>query len=287
MRFTTLVAPNKKKTFLVRLKGDVATPIGLAYQKPGLDPLREMLDADRNPAQARAIARPFPVKRGSYRAVVTAPSKIIGIGLNYRKHAAEGGMTVPKEPMSFAKYNNSLIGTGQTIRYRRKDSRKVDYEGELAVVIGRRARDVPAKRALDYVFGYTICNDVSARDHQMAEGQYSRAKSFDTFSPLGPVIVTTDEIPDPQTLDIRTRVNGKVVQDSNTNDMVHGCADLVAYLSRFMTLEPGDVISTGTPEGVGFVRKPPILLTHGTVVEIEIEKIGVLRNRVCSVANLT
>ena len=114
----------------------------------------------------------------------------------------------------------------------------------------------------------------------MAEGQYSRAKSVDTFSPLGPVIVTTDEIPDPQTLDIRTRVNGKVVQDSNTNDMVHGCADLVAYLSRFMTLEPGDVISTGTPEGVGFVRKPPILLTHGTVVEIEIEKIGVLRNRV-------
>ncbi len=146
--------------------------------------------------------------------------------------------------------------------------------------MGRRARDVKAAKALDYVFGYTACNDITARENQEAEGQYSRSKSFDTFTSLGPVIVTADEIPDPQMLGIRTRLNGRVMQDSNTSDMEHICADLIAYLSRFMTLEAGDVISTGTPSGVGEVRKPPIFLKNRDVIEVEIDGIGTLRNTI-------
>lgn len=279
MRIATLVGPNKK-AYLVRLKDGIATPIGLANEKPGLDPLREMLEAGRDPARVRPIAKPFAVKGAKHLTPVTAPSKIIAIGLNYRNHAEEVGAPLPKAPMSWVKYTSSLVGHNQPIRYRRKDTRRCDYECELAIVMGRRARDVKKKDALDYVFGYTACNDVTAREHQFTEGQFARSKSYDTFTPLGPVIVTTDELPDPQVLDIRTRVNGKIMQESNTSDMIFTCAEIIEYLSRFFTLEPGDVIPTGTPAGVGFARKPPVFLVNGTVVEVEIEKIGKLRNPV-------
>ena len=279
MRYATLVGPDKK-TYFCRLKNGMAEPIGRAYERVGLDPLRDLLEAGRNPARVRTVRKPFPVKGARRKPAVTAPSKIIAIGLNYLNHAKETGNAVPKAPMSWCKYTSSLIGSGELIKYRRKDSTKIDYECELAFVMGRRARNVKRKDALKYVFGYTCCNDVTARDHQFTEGQFSRSKSFDTFTPLGPEIVTADEIPNPQKLMIRTRLNGKVMQEESTGDMIFGCAKLIEYLSRFMTLEPGDVVTTGTPSGVGVARKPPVYMKNGDSVEIEIDGIGTLKNRV-------
>ena len=279
MRFATLIARNKKAYF-VRLKDGVAVPIARAYEKPGLDPLRALLAEGRNPARVKPIARPFPIERAAYRPPVTAPSKMIGILGNYRSHAAESSFAPPADPMTFTKYTSGLVGHGQAIRYGRRQDKSVDFEGELIVVIGRRARDVKPARALDYIFGYTIGNDVTARDNVTREGQVSRGKSFDSFAPLGPVLVTADEIPDPQALRIQTRVDGRVLQDDVTGSMAHSCADFLSYMSRFMTLEPGDVLWTGTPGGVGYYREPKVLLTHGTRVEVEIDGFGVLRNRV-------
>ncbi|MEY2470602.1 MAG: hypothetical protein QOF21_3300 [Actinomycetota bacterium] len=206
------------------------------------------------------------------------PSKVLAIGLNYADHARESGMTPPANPLIFVKTNNSICRDGDPIVWAGADSSQVDYEAELAVVIGRRARRVSEADALSYVFGYTCCNDVSARDAQFGDQQWVRGKSFDTFCPLGPDIVTADEIPDPQNLRIACRVNGETLQDSNTSEMIFGVAELISYCSRFMTLEPGDIIATGTPFGVGFSRNPPIFLGDGDVCEIEIEKIGVLTN---------
>ena len=211
---------------------------------------------------------------------IAPPSKVLAIGLNYADHAAESGIVPPANPLIFVKTNNSICGDGDVIRWAGADSSQVDYEAELAVVIGRRARRVTEADALDYVFGYTCCNDVSARDAQFGDQQWVRGKSFDTFCPLGPWIVTADEIPDPQTLAISCRVNGETLQDSSTAFMIFGVAQLVAYCSRFMTLEVGDIIATGTPPGVGFSRKPPIYLGDGDVCEVEIERIGVLTNSV-------
>ena len=210
----------------------------------------------------------------------TPPSKVLAIGLNYADHARESGMAPPKNPLLFVKTNNSICYDGDTITWSADASTTVDYEAELAVVIGRQAKNVSEADALDYVYGYTCCNDVSARDEQFADQQWVRAKSFDTFCPLGPSIVTADEIGDPQNLRIMCRVNGETLQDSNTSEMIFGVAHLIAYLSRYMTLEVGDIIATGTPFGVGFSRNPPIYLRDGDVCEIEIEKIGVLTNPV-------
>ncbi len=211
---------------------------------------------------------------------IAPPSKVLAIGLNYADHAAESGVKPPANPLIFVKTNNSICGDGDTITWAAADSAQVDYEAELAVVIGRRARRVSEADALDYVFGYTCCNDVSARDAQFGDQQWVRGKSFDTFCPLGPWIVTADEIPDPQALSIACRVNGETLQNATTADMIFGVAQLIAYCSRFMTLEVGDIIATGTPPGVGFSRKPPIYLKDGDVCEIDIEKIGVLTNAV-------
>ena len=279
MRYATLVGPDKK-VYFCRIKEGTAEPIARAYERPGLDPLRDLLEAGRNPARVRTVRKPFPLKGARYKPAVTAPSKIIAIGLNYLNHARETGNEVPKAPMSWCKYTSSLIGSGELIKFRPEDSTKIDYECELAFVIGRRARNVARKNALKHVFGYTCCNDVTARDHQRAEGQFARSKSFDTFTPLGPVIVTADEIADPQKLMIRTRLNGEVMQEESTGDMIFGCAELIAYLSRFITLEPGDVVSTGTPSGVGVARKPPVYMKNGDTVEIEIDGIGTLKNRI-------
>jgi 2-keto-4-pentenoate hydratase/2-oxohepta-3-ene-1,7-dioic acid hydratase in catechol pathway len=207
------------------------------------------------------------------------PRNVICVGLNYRSHAEEGGRELPKEPVLFAKWTNSLIGIGQPIVLN-GDSQEVDYEAELAVVIGRRCRRVSASEALNYVAGYTCLNDVSARDFQRNDKQWVRAKSQDTFGPMGPYLVTREEVPDPQNLAIRCYLNGAIVQDSNTKEMIFPVRDLISFASRGMTLEPGDVISTGTPHGVGFARKPPVFLKNGDEVVVEIEKVGRLHNPV-------
>ena len=212
-------------------------------------------------------------------APVPPPSKIIGIGLNYRDHAAETGQELPARPTVFAKFPNALTGPCDPIVLP-AESNAVDYEAELGVVIGRRARSVPEDEALSYVGGYLAVNDVSARDVQNWTSQWSLGKSFDTFAPVGPFLVTAAEVPDPQKLEIETRVNGVTMQHSNTSNMVFTVAALVSQLSAVMTLEPGDIIATGTPGGIGGAQDPPLFLKDGDIVEVEIERLGCLRNPV-------
>ncbi|HEX7530357.1 MAG TPA: fumarylacetoacetate hydrolase family protein [Pyrinomonadaceae bacterium] len=207
------------------------------------------------------------------------PSKILAIGRNYVDHAIEGGAAPPEAPLLFNKLTNSLSAHDAPIVLP-SISNKVDYEAELAVVIGRRAKRVSEAEALEYVFGYTLIDDVSARDLQFGDGQWTRGKGLDTFAPLGPFITTRDEIKDVQALKIEGRLNGEVMQSSNTGKMIFKVAYLVSYLSQGITLEPGDVIATGTPDGVGVFRKPPVLLKAGDVFEVEIEGLGTLRNPV-------
>ncbi len=213
-------------------------------------------------------------------APVPRPGKLIGVAGNYAAHAAERGNTAPpEEPVLFLKAPSSVIGPEDEIRLPAA-SREVDFEGELAVVIGERACDVAAADALACVVGYSIANDVSARNFQDVRGQRFIGKSCDTFAPLGPVLVTADEIPDPQDLELRTRVTGEVMQSARTKEMIFPVAELIAFTSRLMTLEPGDVILTGTPAGVGATRKPPRWLRDGDVVEIAIAGLGRLHNYV-------
>jgi 2-keto-4-pentenoate hydratase/2-oxohepta-3-ene-1,7-dioic acid hydratase in catechol pathway len=222
------------------------------------------------------------VKPGKLLAPVSPPN-ILAIGLNYKKHAEEGGKGVPERPMLFIKSTTSLQNPGDPIELPRKlRSDEVDYECELAVVIGKVCKNATRANALDYVLGYTAANDVSARDWQIRlnGGQFCQGKSFDTFCPLGPVLVTRDEILNPNSLAIKTILNGQAMQDWNTNDMVFDVPALIEFLSGSKTLLPGTVILTGTPHGVGFVRKPPVFLKPGDTVTIEIEKIGSLTNPV-------
>jgi 2-keto-4-pentenoate hydratase/2-oxohepta-3-ene-1,7-dioic acid hydratase in catechol pathway len=205
--------------------------------------------------------------------------KIVCVGMNYRDHAEEAGLEVPERPVLFAKWPNALIGPGDPIVVPGFTS-QVDYEAELGVVIGRRARDLDAADALDAVAGYVCVNDVSARELQFQDGQWTRGKSLDTFCPVGPRLVPAAEVADPQALGIRCRVNGELLQDSNTAHMVFSVAELVAFASRGITLEPGDLIATGTPAGVGFTRNPPVFLRPGDDVTVEIDGVGVLRNPV-------
>ena len=210
---------------------------------------------------------------------IDLPQKIVCVGLNYRDHAEEQGADLPEAPLLFAKWPNALIGPGEPIVIPRASSR-VDYEAELGVVIGSRVRNVPAEHALEAVRGYLCLNDVSARDLQFADGQWTRGKSPDTFCPVGPRIVFREEIPDPQALAIRCVLNGEVMQDSTTANMIFGVAEIIAYASATITLEPGDLIATGTPAGVGVFRDPPVLLQDGDEVTIEIEGLGALTNPV-------
>jgi len=211
--------------------------------------------------------------------VVRPPGKIIAAGLNYRDHASESEVAAPRSPILFAKWPTCLVPDGAPIRIP-VGVDEVDWEAELAVVIGRTARDVAADEALSYVEGYTCMNDVSARRIQREDGQWSRAKSFDSFGPIGPRLVPAAKIPDPQALRIAARVNGDLMQDSNTQHMIFAVAELIAHASTGTTLLPGDIIATGTPAGVGAFRTVPIFLKHGDVVEIEVEGIGVLTNPV-------
>jgi 2-keto-4-pentenoate hydratase/2-oxohepta-3-ene-1,7-dioic acid hydratase in catechol pathway len=211
------------------------------------------------------------------------PTDILCIGLNYREHAAESGSQVPANPMLFIKASNTLQNPFDPILIPKRSS-EIDYECELAVVIGKTARHVSRERALDYVLGYTCANDVSSRDWQrdkaLGGGQFARGKSFDTFCPLGPEIVTKDEIPNPNALRIKTILNGQTMQDHTTGDMIFDVPTLIESLSSTMTLRPGAVILTGTPQGVGFARKPPVWMKDGDTVVVEIEKIGRLENPV-------
>jgi 2-keto-4-pentenoate hydratase/2-oxohepta-3-ene-1,7-dioic acid hydratase in catechol pathway len=228
------------------------------------------------------VATDKTVKPGKILAPI-APVNILAIGLNYRRHAEEGGKGVPERPMLFIKSTNSVQNPGDPIELPRKlASNEVDYECELAVVIGRACKNASRANALDYVLGYTAANDVSARDWQMRlnGGQFCQGKSFDTFCPLGPVLVTRDEIPNPNSLKIKTILNGQAMQDWNTNDMVFDVPALIEFLSGSKTLLPGTVILTGTPHGVGYARKPPVFLKAGDTVTIEIEGIGALTNPV-------
>ena len=210
---------------------------------------------------------------------ITRPGKIVCVGLNYHDHAEEGGQDLPKAPLLFAKWPNTLIGHGEPIVLP-AEAKEVDYEAELGVVIGTKAKRVSEADALEYVEGYICVNDVSARDLQFGDGQWTRGKSVDTFCPVGPRLVPREEIADPQQLGIRCIVNGEALQDSSTAQMIFSVAEIIAYVTRVITLEPGDLIATGTPAGVGVFRDPKVLLKDGDEVSIEIDGVGTLTNPV-------
>jgi 2-keto-4-pentenoate hydratase/2-oxohepta-3-ene-1,7-dioic acid hydratase in catechol pathway len=253
--------------------GGPATMAGLLDGGPGaLDTLRAAADPARIADEGRRLGEIELL------APVPRPGKVVAIGRNYREHVDEEGADRPPAPLVFSKWPSSVIGDGAEIRWDPELTAQVDYEAELAVVIGRTARRISEAEALDHVLGYTCLNDVSARDLQFGDGQWARGKSLDTFCPMGPALVTTDEIPDPQGLDISCSVGERVVQSANTRQMYFGVAAIIAYCSLSFSLEPGDVIATGTPGGVGIFRDPPLLLTDGDEVTVEIAGIGRLHN---------
>jgi len=210
--------------------------------------------------------------------VVSRPSKIIAIGLNYKDHIDESKGKLPKNPIVFAKYPNSLLGHKEFITWDKRLTNKVDYEAELAVIVGKTGKFIKKDEAGSYIFGYTCANDVSARDLQFSDGQWTRGKSLDTFCPLGPFIVTKDEISDPQSLQIKALLNGNVMQDSNTSMMIFSVYEIISFISHYMTLYLGDVILTGTPSGVGAFREPSIYLKDGDEITVSISSIGELVN---------
>jgi 2,4-didehydro-3-deoxy-L-rhamnonate hydrolase len=250
-----------------RLEDDVVVPMG-----PDLHSYLEFGEVDES--------EPRPSASVQLLAPVLRPQKIVCIGLNYKDHSAEQGVDVPDEPILFAKFPNSIIGPGQPIEVPAAAAANVDYEAELGVVIGRRAREIAVDDALSYVAGYMCMNDVSARALQFASTQWMRGKAVDSFLPCGPYLATEDEITDPQTLGIRCLIGDDVMQDSNTSEMVFPVSELISFISQTMTLESGDLIATGTPAGVGTFRNPPRYLKDGEEVSVEIEGLGRLTNRV-------
>lgn len=221
----------------------------------------------------------YPLKEIKFQAPISNPQKIICLGRNFLEHAKEGGAEPPKNPMIWGKFNSAIIGHQDNIVIP-KISEKADVEIEFVVVIGKKGKHIPEDKALEYVFGYTIGNDVTARDYQYEDKQFTRAKTMDTFAPLGPWIVLTDEITNPQELELELKVNGNTWQKSNTKNMIFSIAYTISYLSKSFTFEPGDLIFTGTPSGVGHYQKPPQYLKEGDIVSLEIEKIGILENPV-------
>lgn len=262
--------------------------VDLHATDPRLPPsMRQLLEGGPDYLQlaAETAERPDAIRHDAakvrHHAPVHDPRKIVCIGLNYRDHALETGKTIPTEPILFSKYPTALIGHGEAIVLPAV-SQEVDFEAELVVVIGMKGRNIARDIAMQHVAGYTVGHDVSARDWQLKKDgkQWMVGKTFDTFAPAGPVLVTKDEVPDPQKLGIRLRLNGKTMQDSSTSQLIFSVAELIAYISQVFTLEPGDLIYTGTPPGVGIARKPPVFLKGGDTVEVEIEGLGVLRNPV-------
>jgi 2-keto-4-pentenoate hydratase/2-oxohepta-3-ene-1,7-dioic acid hydratase in catechol pathway len=236
--------------------------------------MREIAAEDSLPSRDES----FKVMKHNGITMPLIPSKILAIGRNYAEHAAELQNAIPEKPLIFAKYPTCVIGPGAAIQWKQSITQQVDWEGELCVVIGKAARHISEDQAYDHIFGYTIANDVSARDLQDSEKQWTRAKGHDTFCPLGPAIVTKNEIPDPHNLRIVTKVNGETMQDDSTAHMLFKIPYLVSYLSQTFTLEPGDLILTGTPAGVGKAQKPPRFLKTGDEVSITIDGIGTLTN---------
>ncbi len=242
----------------------------LAGGEAALSAMRNLIDSERQRIQLTDVILLAPIPR---------PGKFLGIGLNYADHIGETGREKPEHPMFFTKQSTCVIGPGQAIHCP-AISDKVDYEGELGVVIGKRCKQVPAEKAHEVIAGYTICNDVTVRDWQQRSPTWTLGKSFDTHGPMGPWLVTADEIADPHHLNLKTWVDAELRQNANTGDMLFNCYEMIAYLSQAMTLEPGDVISTGTPAGVGVKMKPRGYLKPGQTVCIEIEGIGALSNPV-------
>lgn len=282
MRFATLATSTGPRPF-VRAGDDY---IDLLAGDPQLPPsVRDILAAGSEGIAAvkqvmsRGNAVRVAAASAKYHAPVHNPHKIICLGLNYRDHALESGQTPPNEPVLFSKYATSLIGHKEAIVLP-KVSVKVDYEAELIVFIGKKGRHIPVEKAMQFVAGYSVGHDVSARDWQFKgeSKQWMSGKTFDTFAPIGPELVTADEVPDPHALPIRLKLNGETMQDSNTRQLIFGVPEILAYLSVIMTLEPGDVIFTGTPPGVGAARKPPIFMKAGDVAVVEIDGLGVLEN---------
>ncbi len=261
---------------LASIEDNRANPLTLDNGDGLVDPLRAWLMG----AGAAPMASVMALDQGDLLAPISSPRMILAVGLNYKAHASEQHIDTPSSPLLFNKAPGSIIGTGDVIRAKSRLSTMVDYEGELAVVMGREAKNISVEEALDYVLGYTICNDVTARDAQRGDGQFFRGKSFDTFCPLGPWIVGTDEISDPQALTIRTTINGEVRQHSSTSEMIYSVAEIISYASQYFALLPGDVITTGSPSGVGAGMDPPVYLQDGDEVVIEIDGIGALRNTV-------
>ena len=280
--------------FLTFEQGDSGPQPGLLVGE-GVIGLREagfdiLLDVIRGGEDSRQRARRFaegrtaiPLSGVRLRAPIATPPKIICVGLNYRDHAIESKMEIPKVPTIFNKFSTAVIGPGDPIVLP-KNSTQPDYEAEFAFVIGKGGRHIPADRWREHVFGYMNLNDVSARDFQMATTQWLMGKTFDTFAPMGPYLVTADEVADPHALDIRMTIGGEVLQNSNTKHLIFQIPDLIAYLSSVFTLEPGDVVSTGTPAGVGFARKPPRFLKAGDECVVEVAGLGQLRNPVVAEA---
>ena len=281
------------ESYGILVYNEIITPIGLvkALKIPpplsldevinlgqrGIDIIEQLLHCSTNAEKRDAT---ISVEDVAILPPVPLPPKIICLGLNYRDHIKEQNKKISSEPVIFMKPRTAVIGTEQHIILP-SFVKQLDYEAELAIIIGRKGKDIPVSNAKDYIFGYTVLNDVSARDIQFKDKQWTRGKSFDTFAPMGPCITTANQIEDPSNLHIKTRVNGELRQNSSTKNMVLNVYEVVHYLSLVMTLEPGDVIATGTPAGVGVFMKPkPKFLSPGDVVEIEIESIGTLRNRV-------
>ncbi|MFW9786955.1 MAG: fumarylacetoacetate hydrolase family protein [Candidatus Thorarchaeota archaeon] len=254
------------------------TMMDLLQWESGIDVVRQIVQRyQKTPEGERIMTR--PLKDVTLEAPIARPGKIVALGKNYLDHVEETGSEVPEFPVIFAKFPSSVIGPDDPIAIP-KVSSKLDWEVELGVVIGKFCKKVSVKKSLDYVAGYTIINDVSARDLQIGDGQWVRGKSLDGFCPMGPCIVTRDELGDASKLKMHTKVNGAVKQESSTSNLMFKVPKIVSYLSESFTLEPGDVIATGTPSGVGFVREPPEFLKAGDNMELYIEKIGYLRNKV-------
>ena len=278
MHLLSFVSPNNTLEWGVQCENQVYSGMRIAHP---LDEFISMGEPALNDLQALVTSGSVPdyfVPEIRIDAPIRRPSKLVAIGTNYADHCRECNVPVPAQPVVFTKFPSSIIGPTDEIQWQTDQTVQVDWEVELGVVIGKTARHVSERTALDYVFGYTIINDVSARDLQLGDGQWVRGKSLDTFCPMGPVIVTADEIPDPQNLSLCCSVNGILMQDSSTCEMVFSVAYLIAFLSRAFTLNPGDVIATGTPHGVGLARDPQIFLKDGDVVQAQIERIGELCN---------
>ena len=239
-----------------------------------LRPLAEQLLKQRQNDEAV-----FALSDVTIQAPIPQPEKIICVGLNYIDHCKETGMEPPKSPVIFSKYSNAIVGHNHAVQIP-VNSTEVDFEAELAIVIGKEAKHISEEESNDYIFGYTIMNDISARDLQFADGQWSRGKTADTFAPIGPVVVTHDEVGDPHQLDISLELNGEMMQNSNTRNLIFTVPQIISFLSQSMTLKPGDLIATGTPPGVGMGRNPKVWLKNGDRMNVTIEKIGTLSNHV-------